>query len=168
MVRLGQACTGRTSLHVAGESAMLRQKSDHALERERTLAEGVREVATELRLVDVVDLVTYVRTEQYANIGDLINSAIELYFRPGTLSYGEAGDVLLDWSGAPEVKLDMAFRHPRVSVHFCLALAAQHGAVEINYISFTNPSADPSANTACLAAALADARLPARLSAAAA
>lgn len=146
---------------------MLRQRSDHALDRERVLAEGVREVATELRLVDVVDLVTYVRMEQYANIGDLISSAIELYFKPGTLSYGQAGDVELDWSGAPQVKLDMAFRHPDVSVHFRLVLAALHGAVEINYISFANPSTDPAVNTACLSAALAEARMETGLSVAA-
>lgn len=138
---------------------MLRQRIDHALERERALAHGLRDVATELRLIDVVDLVAYVRGEQFANLGDLVNSSIELYFKPGTLRYGEAGDVDLQWGSVPSVTFDMCFEHREVSVHFRLRLAAMHAGVDISYITFAGQSRVPCENTARLIEALADARL---------
>ncbi len=138
---------------------MLRQRIDHALERERALARGLKEVATELRLIDVVDLVAYIRNEQFANVGDLVNSSIELYFKPGTLRYGEAGEVDLQWGSVPSVSFDMSFEHREVSVHFRLLLAAMHAGVDINYITFAGNRRDPNENTERLVAALADARL---------
>lgn len=138
---------------------MMKPRIDHAVERERALANGLREVATELRLVDLADLVTYIRSDQSANIRDLISSSIELYFKPGTLRYGGAGDLDLQWDGVPAVMFDMAFEHRDVMVHFRLRLDSAVAGVEIDYISFADPDRDPRANTDHLIEALADARL---------
>ena len=62
-------------------------------ESEKALAAAAKEFAAELRLTDVVDLITFIRTENHPNLNDLVNSSAELYFKPGTLSYGWAADV---------------------------------------------------------------------------
>ena len=66
---------------------MLRQGSAHAHEREKVLADGMKEVAAELRLIDPADLVAFIRTERYGNIRTLVNAATELYFKPGIISF---------------------------------------------------------------------------------
>ena len=138
-----------------------RQGQDHLLARELALAEGVKQVADELRLVDLVDFVSYIRAEQFANIEDILNSSVELYFKPGTLTFGWVADLAVDWDKPPRIILDMEFRHLSVFAFFGLALEAEHESVEIRFISFENASEDPSENTRRLVEAIADARLPA-------
>lgn len=130
-------------------------------ERERALAEGIKEVASELRLIDPVDFVAYVHTGQFANIGALVNSSAELYFKPGTITFGLSGEVDLKWGGTPTVVLDMEFHHKRVHVYFRLVLEALQAGIEIDYINFDGASPDPAENTRRLIEAIADARLDA-------
>jgi hypothetical protein len=138
---------------------MLKQRSNYTLEREKALANGLREVAAELRLIDAVDLVAFIRTEQFGNIRTLVNSSTELFFRPGTLAFGLSGDVELTWGSAPSIALDMEFHHMQVNVYFRLLLHALHAAIEINHISFDGGSSDPDQNTHHLIGAIADARI---------
>ncbi|MET0568917.1 MAG: hypothetical protein ABWZ74_07555 [Hyphomicrobiaceae bacterium] len=138
---------------------MLKQGCDYTLEREKALADGLREVASELRLIDAIDLVTFIRAEQFGNIKTLVSSSTEMFFKPGTVSFGSSGDVDLKWGGAPSVALDMEFRHMRVNVYFRLLLEALHAGVEINHIAFEEGSQDPDENTRRLVDAIADARL---------
>ena len=56
-----------------------------AMDCEKALAAVARELAVELRLTDLVDLVTFIRTDNHPNINDLVNSSAELYLKPGTL-----------------------------------------------------------------------------------
>ena len=72
---------------------MRKQGNDYCRQREKVLADGIKEVASELRLIDATDLVAFIRTEQFGNIGALVSSSAELYFRPGTLRFGQSGDV---------------------------------------------------------------------------
>jgi hypothetical protein len=37
-------------------------------------------VAAELRLVDVADFIAYIHAEKFANIQDIVNSSVELFF----------------------------------------------------------------------------------------
>lgn len=138
---------------------MLKQGCDYALEREKALADGMRDVASELRLIDAVDLVTFIRAEQFGNIKTLVNSSTELFFKPGTISFGSSGDVELRWGAAPAVALDMEFHHMRVSVYFRLLLRALYAGIEINHIAFEDGSRNPDENTRRLVDAIADARL---------
>jgi hypothetical protein len=142
---------------------LIEQREDHLLARERALAEGMKQAAAELRLVDLVDFITYIRTEQFANIEDIVNSSVELLFRPGTLTFGWAADLSVDWGKPPRIMLDMEFRHLSVSVFFGLALEAEHAYIDIRYISFENASDDPAENTGRLVETIADARLPASI-----
>ncbi|MDP9137045.1 MAG: hypothetical protein M3N38_02555 [Pseudomonadota bacterium] len=138
---------------------MQKQGKDYTYDREKALAEGIQEVASELRLIDAADFVAFIRTEQFANIGNLVSSSTELYFKPDTVKFGLSGDVNLQWGGTPSVSLDMEFHHMRVNVYFRLLLDALHAGIEIDYITFDEGSADPDQNTQRLVDAIANARL---------
>lgn len=138
---------------------MLKQGNDFLRDREQALAEGLREVAAELRLIDAADFVAYVRTEQFANIRALVNSSTEMFFKPGTIRFGASADVLLDWGRPLAVMLDMEFHHQRVEVYFRLLLESAVAGVEINYIHFSSGSNDPNENTRFLRAAVDSARI---------
>jgi hypothetical protein len=138
---------------------MMRQPSKYTIEREKALGNGVRELASDLRLVEPGDYVDYVRTERFANIAHLVSSSAELFFKPGTIFFGHSGDVDLKWDATPSVALDMEFRHMRVSVYFRLVLEADKAGVEITYVAFEGAAAEPDENTRRLVEAIADARL---------
>jgi hypothetical protein len=138
---------------------MHKQGNHFSWEREKALADGMRDVASELRLIEATDLVAFIRTEQFANIGNLVTSSTELYFKPGTVRFGQSGDVSLKWGGVPTIMLDMEFHYARVNVYFRLLLEALQAGVEIHYINFEDGSADPEQNTQQLIEAIAGARL---------
>lgn len=136
---------------------MIRQP--HAASRERIVADAIAEVVSELRLVDVADYVAFIRLEHFANVADIVDSAAELYFMPGTLRLGHGAEAHLAWAGEPRIVLDLELKPAGVTVYFTLTLAAETAAVEIGYVSFDDASPEPEANSAFLARALADARI---------
>ena len=83
------------------------KKCPHSTEREKIVAEALRPVATELRLIDAGDLVSLLRYERWGNLADLVSSAAELYFLTGTVRFGVGGDYNLDWDSKPEILLDL-------------------------------------------------------------
>ena len=133
-------------------------RDKHTFVRERALAEGMKELAADLRLIDVADLVAYIRRGQHANMNDLVSSAAELFFKENTLRYGWAADIELKWGSAPSVMLDMEFQHRNVSVFFKLVLQALNAAIDIHYISFKDFTGEPDRATELLIEAIADAR----------
>lgn len=127
---------------------------DHAATREKILGDSVRAVAADLRLIDLPDLVTYIKTGQIANVGQLVQASIELSFKSDTLKFGHAGDVYLDWDCHPKVSFDMEFHHEQVHVFFRLMLEAGEAGVEITYIAFDGDTGAPEGNTERLGKAL--------------
>ena len=125
--------------------------------REKIIAEAISPVATELRLLDAADLVSLLRFECYGNLSDLVSSAAELFFHPGTVNFGVGGDYKLEWGGVPEVTLDLEIKPQGVTIYAQLMLADDTAGVEINHIAFQNPSDNPEENTAFLERALAEA-----------
>jgi len=138
---------------------MLKQGKDYSREREKALAEGLRDVASELRLIDPADFIAFIRTEQFGNIRNLVNSSTEMFFKPGTISFGLSGEVDAPWGCAPCISLDMEFHHLNVSAYFRLVLPSLHAGIEISSVSFEGGSEDPDKNTARLVEALEDARV---------
>jgi hypothetical protein len=138
---------------------MLKQGKDYAREREKALAEGMREVASELRLIEPADFIAFIRTEQFGNLRNLVNSSSEMFFKPGTIRFGLSGEVGLGWASSPCITLDMEFHHMNVAAYFRLALEAGEAGIEISYISFEGGSANPDENTKRLVEAIADARI---------
>ncbi|PRA49526.1 hypothetical protein [Brucella pituitosa] len=129
-------------------------------EREAIIAENIREVVAELRLVDPADYIAFIRCELFANIADIVNSATELHFFPGTLELGHGGEFQCDWFTNPSIVLDMEFRNKGVYAYFRLTLSGKTASVELSHIVFENPDDDPAQNTARLIDAIDNARLP--------
>ena len=75
------------------------RKCTYSAEREKIVAEAICPVATELRLLDAADLVSLLRFECYGNLADLVSSAAELYFLPGTVNFGAGGDLKVEGRG---------------------------------------------------------------------
>lgn len=141
---------------------MLKQGNDYAREREKALAEGLREVATELRMIDPADYIAFIRTEQFGNLRTLVNSSTEMYFKPGTISFGLSGEADVTWDSEPVISLDMEFHHLSVSAYFRLILRAVTAGIEISYVQFESSSQNPDENTQRLVDAIADARIAPR------
>ncbi len=134
------------------------RKCTYSAQRERIVAEAIGPVASELRLLDAADLVSLLRFECYGNLADLVSSAAELYFLPGTVVFGAGGDYKLDWGGEPEVILDLELRPRGCTVYARLQLGSEQAGVEITHVAFENPSQDPEDNTTLLAESLKDAQ----------
>ncbi len=138
---------------------MLKQGKDYSREREKALADGMRDVASELRLIDPADFIAFIRTEQFGNIRNLVNSSTEMFYKPGTITFGLSGEVDLPWDSAPCICLDMEFHHLNVSAYFRLALESLQAGIEISYVSFEGGSDDPDKNTLRLSYAIEDSRI---------
>jgi hypothetical protein len=137
---------------------MMKQESPYIMEHEKVLAQGLREVASELRLVEPVDYAVFVRTERFANIANLVASSAELYFKPGTILFGQSGEVDVTRDRPPSVALDMEFRHLQVNVFFRLTLEARRAGIDITHLTFGGASDAPQDNTRRLIDAISDAR----------
>ena len=134
------------------------KKCPHSTQREKIVADAINPVASELRLLDAADLISLLRFEYYGNLSDLVASAAELYFHPGTINFGLGGNYRLEWDGKPEVVLDLEIKPQGVTIYAQLTLANDHAGIEINHISFQNASDDPDENTALLESGLQRAR----------
>lgn len=125
------------------------------------LADGIRDVAADLRTIDLVDMVSYIRFGSYATIEDLVHSSTELFFRPGTLSFAWNAGTELSWSEEPMITMGMEFRSCAISVFFDLTLRALDESVKVCAILFEEPLPDPAEKVMRLSEAIAEARLPA-------
>jgi len=123
------------------------------------LAAAFESVAAELRLVDAADYIAYIHQEKLANINDIVSSSVELFFRPGTLTFGWGAQYELDWNRTPVVKLDMEFRHRSVWLVFKLMLAAKQNIVTVDHLSLGRTGLSPEQRNVQLMEALAAARL---------
>ena len=138
---------------------MLDIKTSKSQSRERALADAIKQVVAELRLVDVVDYVAFLRLEQHGNVADLVSSSAELYLKPGVLRYAGQGSVRLTWGTVPVVELALEFKHAGVTAHFQLELGASAAAVDILYLDFDEAVSGPDEETGRLLDAIADAHL---------
>jgi hypothetical protein len=128
------------SLHIFLEYAPVKATSmknaGFALACEKILAESLADVATELRLVNVIDLIGYVQGQHCANLEDLINSSAELYFRHGALRYAWSADLEVVWDSSPTISLNMEFCWSGVTAFFNLCLYAARAGVDLQHLTF--------------------------------
>ena len=134
-------------------------RQPHSSAREAIVARAIGEVVRDLRMVDVGDYIAYIRLERLASIADLVDTAAELYFQPGTLKLGHGGEAHVSWDGPPTIVLDLELRPVGVTVYFALTLAARQASIEVNYVAFDKPASDPAENDAFLERALEQARI---------
>lgn len=131
----------------------------HSSPREIIVARAIEGVVAELRLVDIADYVAFIRLERFASISDIVDSAAELFFMPGTLRLGHGGEAHVGWSGAPRILLDLELRPRGATVYFTLSLGETQAGVEVNYVAFDHPAAEPEDNTLFLEHSLQAARI---------
>lgn len=134
-------------------------RQPHANSRELIVASAIKQVVDELRLIEVADYIAFIRLEHFACLSDLVDSAAELYFQPGTLRLGHGGEAHVDWTGNPRIVLDLELRPRGVTVYFQLTLTALGSSVVVNYVSFEKPGETPEHNTALLDDAIEQARI---------
>jgi hypothetical protein len=134
-------------------------RQPHTSSREVIVAHAIEPVVAELRLIDVADYIAFIRLEHFACLADLVDSAAELYFMPGTLRLGHGGEAHVDWSGSPRIVLDLELRPQGATVYFQLTLAENDASVVLNYVSFEQPDEDPGRNTQMLEELLERARI---------
>lgn len=133
--------------------------AEFKLDCERVLAESVADVATELRLVNVIDLIGYVRAERCANLEDLVNSSAELYFKHGALRYAWSADLDVVWDCLPTISLNMEFCWRGVTAFFRLCLNAARAGVDIQHVAFDHQCGGAPERLAHFARAISDSRL---------
>ena len=132
--------------------------------RKEAIANALKGFTSDMKLVDVVDLIAYIRMDKHANISDLIKSSAELFFKEGTLRYGMGAKAELDWDTTPTVSLDLEFFNMGVWVYFTLVLGEPDNALNVSYIEFTGtpeasgPHDQDQVNTSRLLEALEDAK----------
>ena len=134
-------------------------RQPHANSRELIVADAIEPVVGELRLIEVADYIAFIRLEHIACLSDLVDSAAELYFHPGTLRLGHGGEAHVDWGGSPRIVLDLELRPRGVTIYFQLTLTGQGTSVVVNYVSFEKPGETPEHNTALLEGAIEQARI---------
>ncbi len=115
-------------------------------EIERTLGAGLKDLASELRLIEATDFAAFIRIGHMANLKSLVQSSAELHFKPGTLELAELGEIELGWFKPPLITLPMKFRHNGVRVYFRLRLAALSAAVEVESITAENGAGNEDLN----------------------
>lgn len=134
-------------------------RQPHTASREAIVAEAIKDVVGELRLVDVADYIAFIRLEHFSTVSDIVDSAAELFFMPGTLRLGHGGEAHVGWAEVPRIVLDLELRPSGATVYFALSLEDARASVEVNYVSFDRPDADPVRNTAFLVDAIDGARI---------
>jgi hypothetical protein len=134
-------------------------RQDHSETREIIVANAISEVVAELRMVDVGDYLAFLRFEQFGSIADIVESAAELYFMPGTLKLGHGGEAVVSWGEVPKIKLDLELRPRGATVYFTLKLEDEQAGVEVTYVAFDQPTPDADENTRNLAAMIEQARI---------
>lgn len=134
-------------------------KQAFSVSREAIVADALKEFVTELRMVDLADYVSFIHLGHVANLADIVDSAAELYFMPGTLKLGHGGDLELNWSGEQRVKLDLELKPSGATVFFTLSLGDSDAGIDVNYVAFDKPRDEPEDNTAFLESALEASRI---------
>ena len=133
--------------------------SDSGLTRNAILADALGETVAELCLIELGDMVAYIRAGQWANIADLVQSSTELSFIEGTMAFACSADVQLGWDKPTSISLDMEFQVSNVSAFFTLTLGAIENTVEIKHVWFAVSPENDLAGTRVFARALESALL---------
>lgn len=139
----------------------LRRRSSEAELRayEDLLSQNLRDVVAELYLVDPGIFVGYIANNLHANIEDIVESATELFFKPGTLRYSHAADCHFEWDQNPQITLDLEFVHSSTTVFFKLILQSFYVTIAIRRVMLNDRSGDPDADLRRFGNVLADARI---------
>ncbi len=121
---------------------MLNEGNGHFRACEMLLAKAMTETAAEVRMIEPVDLVANIHHERTGHVRDLVESAAELFFKPGTVSICGAGSVRLGWETPVAICFHMEFRNRGVGAYFRLWVSAGEIGVQLDLLdAFRNQTA---------------------------
>jgi len=103
---------------------------------EEVLANYIRPVADDLRLLDLQLLAQHLSSGHIGNVESIVEASCELYFRDKSLKFCRLGSIELDWGMNPVVKIDMKFDFGGVTAAFLLVLDATHAGLDLSYMQF--------------------------------
>jgi hypothetical protein len=122
-------------------------QSNYCVEREAIIGKAVTNLASELRLVDIEYLISFITLHKFNHIADHVSSSAERYFTPGFITLGNGCDVSVGWEKAPEVTIDLIMHLSWAKVYFSLKLKADHAFVSLNYFAADNNGFEALENT---------------------
>lgn len=129
-------------------------------EIENLLNDALRDAALEIRSVEAIDLASDIHRQAFANIGDIVDSALELHFRPDALMFAYTGDVRMTWLSTPAIGLDLELHAAGVDAFFRLTVEGLSTRVTLQHMSVDGNERSDSAR---LTRAIDAARLPPRM-----
>ncbi|MGI9355221.1 MAG: hypothetical protein ACR2PF_08715 [Rhizobiaceae bacterium] len=98
---------------------------------EGEIAEAIKPVLRELRLVDAADYIAYLRFEQHQHVTDIFVSSTEQFFAPGFLTYRETGTASVSWSKLPLIRLEAGLSTPNASYRFAIHMRDEAANIEM-------------------------------------
>ncbi|WP_269581832.1 hypothetical protein [Roseibium sp. Sym1] len=128
-------------------------------QRQVAIAAALTDFIEDLKLVDAIDFIAYIRSDRHGNIEELVKTSAELFFKEGSLRYSMAAQADLDWEKAPKVSLDLEFFNKGVWIYFTVVLASPDNAVNVSYVEVPDAGGNKARETEMLLEALKDARL---------
>lgn len=134
-------------------------QSDHARLRQEAIVAAFADFVEDLKLVDAVDFISYIRLDQHGNLEELVNSSAELFFKEGSLRYSMAAESFLEWDTPPVVSIDLEFFNKGVWIYFTIVLAFPDNSVNVTYVEIPEAQSDKTRETEMLVEALKDARI---------
>lgn len=110
-------------------------QSTYCHEHEALVARAMQNMASDLRLIDVEYLVSFITLKMDRHVSDHVMSSAERYFTPGFISMGQGCDIKIGWDRLPEIMIDLTMNLDWARIYFSLMLKAEHADIALRYIS---------------------------------
>ena len=112
-------------------------------EHEPIVADALTGFIQEIRLIELVDFIAYLRLERHSQLADLVTAAAEMYFAPQFLELGDGSYATMDWSERPSICLNLVLQTAGATIHLTLTLEDERANIAINYIAYHVSCAEP-------------------------
>lgn len=119
-------------------------------ERERLIGRSVAGLVSDLRLVDVEFLISFITLQMYNHVADHVASSAERYFSPGFITLGQGCNVSVKWHEPPEITIDLIMHLSWAKAYFSVVMRADNADVRLNYLALDGAGSDARENTARL------------------
>ncbi|MFZ1774005.1 MAG: hypothetical protein WAT78_08615 [Rhizobiaceae bacterium] len=116
-------------------------------EREAMIGRAVVDLVSELRLVDVEYLISFITLQMFNHVADQVASSAERFFTPGFITLGNGCNVSAAWDRPPNITIDLVMHLDWAKAYFSVILEAEQAQVQLNYFSSEIADGDPQENT---------------------
>lgn len=112
-------------------------------EHEPIVADALTGFIQEIRLIELVDFIAYLRLERHSQLSDLVTAAAEMYFAPQFLELGDGSYATLDWSERPSIYLNLVLQTAGATIYLTLTLEEERANIAISYIAYHVSCSEP-------------------------